>query len=85
MQVQVGAYFADDARGAQREVQITLTEEDVKPLYGEVWDSLNLTQKVNQMTGTADIYMLRYAASRGFRAVEIVDEEIRTTKARMQS
>lgn len=83
MQVQVGSYFADDARGAQREVHITLTEEDATKLFEDKWDAWNTTERFERLSGMADIYMLRYAASRDFRSKDVVDEEIRNTVARM--
>lgn len=82
MKVTVGSYYQDDARGSNREIHITLDELDGESLFGEEWASMSPAEKNTKLSAMADVYLHKYAATRGFRSEEAVAKELQTIIAR---
>lgn len=76
MQVQVGSYYHDPATDAQREIHVSLSDEDGAEQYGEKWDKWSLETKSHKLTLLADFFMLQYAQIRGLRDTSNVNAEI---------
>lgn len=75
MEVQVGSYYEDDALGARRDIHVKLTSEDGAKLV-DGWEHLSHSDQYTKLRAYADIYVLKYAASRGFRPQESVVVDI---------
>ena len=78
MQVQVGSYYNDEARGHMQEVHVTLDDSDGRDLYKN-WDSLSHNKKYEKLFALADIYTTQYAMYRGSRDEDAAKDHIRTT------
>lgn len=76
MKVTVGSYYEDDAKGTQREVHITLDENDAKEIFKSGWDNWSVDTRSTKLTAMADILLLKYAVSRGFRNADPVNREM---------
>ena len=70
MQVQVGSYYHDEARGAQREIHLTLNDADGEELFPKGWSEWEPEEKFRKLSGIADILTIKYAVTRGFRSVD---------------
>lgn len=77
MKVNVGGQFYDKAKDSFREVHVELTSEDLlESIDPDVWNAMTLEDRFNRLTMVGDILVLKYAATRGFRYQESVQEEI---------
>lgn len=76
MKVTVGSYYSDDATGAQREIHITLEEEDALRIFKSHWEEWDPSTQVRKLTAMADIFHLKYASDRGLRSPSNVSAEI---------
>lgn len=76
MKVTVGSYYEDDAKGTQREIHITLDEDDAKEMFKSQWDKWSVDTRSTKLTAVADILLLKYAVARGFRNADPVEREM---------
>ena len=76
MKVKVGSYYHDESKGAQREIHIELDDSDGEELCDN-WHTLSHGERYVKLRAFADIYMLKYAASRGLRSEDVVANDIR--------
>jgi hypothetical protein len=75
MQVTVGSYYEDKAKGTQREVHVSLNDEDGQQLFPN-WSELPVPKRASKLTAMADIMVLKYALERGYRAEDTVQDEV---------
>ena len=76
MEVKVGSYLQDDSTGMTRDFHVTLTDDDGHRLFPKNWEAWSIHTQVKKLRAMADIYIIQYAASRGFRDSERAAEEI---------
>lgn len=65
MNVTVGSYYNDEARGQQQEIHVSLDDSDGVEIFKD-WGALSNNKKIEKLTALADIYTLQYAMTRGY-------------------
>lgn len=75
MNVTVGSYYEDKAKGTQREVHVTLSDEDGVRMFPK-WEEWSVSTQVSKITAMADVFVLKYAVERGFRDESTVQVEV---------